>query len=204
VPKVVDHDVRRQEYVDALWRLVGREGAGAISVRALAAEAGVSPSNVVHYLPSRAAMLAAAVRQMQTEARDRVEAMSRGPVDLETATDMVMVSIPDTPKRRRQSEVWLLLLAERETNADAAAVLADLQRGVGEGVRAGMDVLADNGLVHARRDRDDEAARLHAIIDGLSVHTLIDHNALSAAVARQVVRAHLADLATPPAEAGSG
>jgi len=204
VPKIVDHDVRRQEYVDALWRLVGRDGAGAISVRALAAEAGVSPSNVVHYLPSRAAMLAGAVRQMLAEARDRAGAMSHGAVDLEVATDMVMVPIPDTPKRRRQSEVWLLLLAEREMNSDAAAVLAELQHAVGEAVRAGMDLLADHALLHTARDRDVEAARLHALIDGLSIHTLIDHRAMSPAVARQVVRTHLADLATPPADTGSG
>ena len=129
MPKIVDHDERRAEYVDALWRLVSREGAGAISVRSLAAEAGVSPSNIVHYLPSRTAMLAAAVRQLLTESRDRVAAIQRRrpEIDLDTATDLVLVAIPDSPKRRRQTEVWLLLLAEREVSTEAAEVLVELR-----------------------------------------------------------------------------
>jgi len=198
VPKIVDHEERRAEYVDALWRLVSREGAGAISVRSLAAEAGVSPSNVVHYLPSRAAMLAAAMRQLLAESRDRVAALEgrRPEVDLDTATEMVLVAIPDSPKRRRQTEVWLLLLAEREVSADAAEVLAELQREVRAGIRDGVDLLADAGLLAPGRDRDLEAARLHTLIDGLSLQTMIDPRALPPAQLRAILRAHLADLAS--------
>lgn len=199
VPKIVDHEERRAEYVGALWRLVSREGAGAISVRALAAEAGVSPSNVVHYLPSRAAMLAAAVRQLLAESRDRVAAIERRhpDVDLETATDLVLVAIPDSPKRRRQTEVWLLLLAEREVSSDAAEVLVELQREVRDGIREGIDLLAEAGMLAPGRDRDLEAARLHALVDGLSLQTMIDHRAVPPARLRAIVRAHLGDLAEP-------
>ena len=200
MPKIVDHDERRAEYVDALWRLVSREGAGAISVRALAAEAGVSPSNVVHYLPSRAEMLAEAVRQLLREARDRSAKMRAEAevFDLDRATDIVMVAIPDSPKRRRQSEVWLLLLAEQETNLEAGEILAELQAGVRSAVRNGMDLLADHGILAPGRDRDLEAARLHALIDGLALQTLIDESTLPPAHIRNILRSHLASLETPP------
>lgn len=198
MPKIVDHDARREEYVAALWRLVSREGAGAISVRSLAAEAGVSPSNVVHYLPSRAAMLGEAVRQLTGEAHRRARALRNDPLDLDGATDLVMVAIPDSPKRRRQSEVWLLLLAEREVNADAGRILGELQDEVRVALRSGIDTFADSGLVHPKRDRDLEAERLHALIDGLSVHTLIDHRGMPPEHLRVIVRTHLASLATAP------
>ena len=200
MPKIVDHDERRAEYVDALWRLVSREGAGAISVRSLAAEAGVSPSNVVHYLPSRAEMLAEAVRQLLREARDRSAKMRAEAevFDLDRVTDIVMVAIPDSPKRRRQSEVWLLLLAEQETNLEAGEILAELQAGVRSAVRNGMDLLAVHGILAPERDRDLEAARLHALIDGLSLQTLIDETTLPPARIRDILRSHLASLGTPP------
>ena len=200
MPKIVDHDARRAEYVAALWRLVSRDGAGAISVRALAAEAGVSPSNVVHYLPSRAAMLAAAVRQLLGEARNRVDELrsQTALVDLELATDLVMVAIPDSPRRRRQSEVWLLLLAEQEANPEAGEILTQLQGGVLAALREGMDYLAEHGLLAPERDRDLEAMRLHALIDGLSLQTLIDGRTMPPARIREVVQYHLASLGAPP------
>jgi AcrR family transcriptional regulator len=103
MPKIVDHDARRGEYVDALWRVVSRDGAGAISVRAVAAEAGVSASNVVHYLPSRAAMLGVAVQELLRVARERVPPMPPTGLDLDIAVELVMVAIPHTPVRRKQS-----------------------------------------------------------------------------------------------------
>lgn len=200
MPKIVDHDARRAEYVDALWRLVSRDGAGAISVRALAAEAGVSPSNVVHYLPSRAAMLAAAVREHLGEARRRADAIRArsDSVDVDLATDLVMVAIPDSPKRRRQSEVWLLLLAEQEANPDAREILAQLQADVRDAVLRGVDLLADHGLLAPERDRVLEAAGIHALIDGLAVQTMVDQRRMPPAVLRDIVRSHLANLGTTP------
>lgn len=200
MPKIVDHGERRDDYVDALWRLVSREGAGAISVRNVAAEAGVSPSNVVHYLPTRADLLGAAVGQLIAGAVATAGRVDPTNLDVDRATDMVMVSIPTTPTRRRQSEVWLLLLAEQEANDDATRILAGLQETVRTAVRAGMDLLAEHNLLHADRDRDLEAARLHALIDGLSVQAMVDHRALPAARIRAIVRHHLAELSSPPPE----
>jgi len=198
VPKIVDHDERRAVYVDALWRLVTREGAGAISVRNVAAEAGVSPSNVVHYLPTRADLLGAAVQQMLAEAISAAGRVDTMRLDLDRAVDMVMVTIPHTPARRRQSEVWLLLLAEQDVNADARHILSELQTAVRNGVRGGMDLLAAHALVHPDRDRDAEAERLHGLIDGLSVQTLINPRTLPAKRIRRIVTDHLAELSTPP------
>lgn len=48
VPKIVDHDQRRAYLLDALWRVVASQGAAAVTVRSVAAEAGVSKSNVGH------------------------------------------------------------------------------------------------------------------------------------------------------------
>ena len=44
MPKIVDHDARRSLIIYALWRVVARDGASAVSVRSVASEAGVSRS----------------------------------------------------------------------------------------------------------------------------------------------------------------
>jgi AcrR family transcriptional regulator len=200
MPKIVDHDERRAEYIDALWRLVTREGAGAISVRNVAAEAGVSPSNIVHYLPSRADLLGAAVEQLVAIGADAMARVDPARFDLDDAVDTLMVTVPVTPARRRQTQVWLLLLAEQEYNADAKQILSGLQRAVRAGIREGIDLLAARKMLHPKRDLDVETDRLHALIDGVSLQTLIDHRAMSPARIRVMVRQYLADLATPPAK----
>jgi AcrR family transcriptional regulator len=198
MPKIVDHDSRRQAYVDAMWRVVSREGAGGISVRSVAAEAGVSPSNIVHYLPSRGEMLGEAVSRLVTDASARAAELEDADLDLDSATDLVMVAIPHTRTRRRQSEVWLLLLAEQETNPDARRILSGLQGRVAEAVRRSMDRFAAAGLMAPTRDRDREAVRLHALIDGLSIQALVSSTDMSPTRIRETVRIHLADLANDP------
>ena len=198
MPKIVDHDSRRQAYVDAMWRVVSREGAGGISVRSVAAEAGVSPSNIVHYLPSRGEMLGEAVSRLVADASARAAELEDADLDLDSATDLVMVAIPHTRTRRRQSEVWLLLLAEQETNPDTRRILSGLQGRVAEAVRRSMDRFAAAGLMAPTRDRDREAVRLHALIDGLSIQALVSSTDMSPTRIRETVRIHLADLANDP------
>jgi AcrR family transcriptional regulator len=198
MPKIVDHDERRALYIKALWRLVTREGAGAISVRNVAAEAGVAPSNLAHYLPSRADLLGVAVEQLVAIGADAIAKVDLERFDLESAVDTLMATIPDTPTRRRQSQVWLLLLAEQEANVEAKLILSNLQRAVRAGVREGIDLLADKRLLHPKRNREIETDRLHALIDGASLQTLIDHRALPPARIRAMFRHHLAELGTPP------
>ncbi len=197
MPKIVDHDVRREEYVDALWRVVSRDGAGGISVRSVAAEAGVSPSNVVHYLPSRSEMLGEAMRRLVAGAIGEAVRVDRRKMGLEGATEMALAAIPRTPKRRKQSEIWLLLLAEQEVNPAARMILDELQGSVRNGIGRLIDWMAEAGLVSATRDRVTETGRLHALIDGLSLQTLINPSVTTPKEIELLVRAHLSELGQP-------
>ncbi len=127
MPKIVDHDERRQEYVSALWRLVERDGASAVSVRSVADEAGVSKTNISYYFPSIVDLLAAAVDELVDATQRRLRTMDLTTVDLEQAVKLIMLTIPDSPTRRRQSEVWLTLVAGRGSDPrtdDAAGLIS--------------------------------------------------------------------------------
>ncbi|OXM61221.1 MULTISPECIES: TetR/AcrR family transcriptional regulator [Amycolatopsis] len=53
VPKIVDRPQRRREIAEALLRLIAREGIETVSVRTVAAEAGLSPGAVQKYFSTR-------------------------------------------------------------------------------------------------------------------------------------------------------
>lgn len=198
MPKVVDHDERRQQYVDALWRVVSREGAGAISVRSVANEAGVSAAAVLHYLPSRAEVLGAALRRLVAESWSRFRLIEGERVSLAGAVDVVMIAIPDTATRRRQSEVWLQLVAEQQTNPVASDILDELMRELRAGVTAAIELFQRSGIVHPDCDVALEAERLHALIDGLSLHTQTNPRSPSPKRMRAIVARHIETLASPP------
>ena len=57
MPKQVDHQARRQEIADAVLRLAASQGLDAVTLRHVAAEAGVSMGRVQHYFATKDEML---------------------------------------------------------------------------------------------------------------------------------------------------
>lgn len=194
MPKIVDHDERRQVIIDGMRQVVARDGFDAVSIRSIAAEVGLSKSTIAHYFTDRAELLDIAVGQ-QTEATLKEFAK----IDLEDCTPEVaqkaiMLAIPTTPKRRKQSQVWLALLQECGVNPQVAANLVQLNKDVRAGLAVVLQALSDNGYVAADRDLSVEIAKLHALIDGLSLQTLTDSKGTSKAVIERVITSALADL----------
>ena len=49
MPKIVDHDLQKEKFADATRRLIARVGLEGITMRAVAAEAGLSYGSLFHY-----------------------------------------------------------------------------------------------------------------------------------------------------------
>ncbi|TFD30728.1 TetR/AcrR family transcriptional regulator [Cryobacterium cryoconiti] len=58
MPKVVDHDQRRVELVEATWRIIARHGIEGATMRDIAAEAGFANGALKPYFPSKDDLLA--------------------------------------------------------------------------------------------------------------------------------------------------
>lgn len=201
MPKVVDHEERRGEILNALWRVVGRDGASAISIRNVAAEVGQPKSTIGNYFPSRLSLLAAAVDQLGDAALKKVAALDLTDGRLETACAAVMAVIPDSSSRRNHTGVWIMLIAERQTDPAVRELLAQLDQRVEKGLTRLLRTLQASGLVHHSRQVHSEAARLHALVDGLSLHTLHDPVGMPPKRLRTLVTSHLAELSSAPVPA---
>ncbi|GAB3431394.1 TetR/AcrR family transcriptional regulator [Actinophytocola sediminis] len=57
MPKRVDHDQRRREIAEALFRIAAAHGLQAVTLRAVAAAAGISMNLVQYYFPTKEEML---------------------------------------------------------------------------------------------------------------------------------------------------
>ncbi|MEU6154536.1 TetR/AcrR family transcriptional regulator [Actinosynnema sp. NPDC047251] len=73
MPKVVDHEERRGRLAEAVWALAVRGGLEGVTLRGVAAEAGVSMGQVQHYFPTMEALVRDALERAVRELNARIE-----------------------------------------------------------------------------------------------------------------------------------
>ena len=186
MPKKVDHHARRTLLADALMRVAAQRGLEDVSLRHVAAEAGVTSGMVQHYFRTKDEMMVFALGAI------------RGRVEQRLAADPV----PDDAGPRRRVEALLVQLLpldeERELEAHVslafqayAAVkpaIAEELRADTAGMRQGLASLVAAAGVSAI-DPALAAVALLSLVEGLSLHTLGRHITPDEALA--ALRAHL-------------
>jgi AcrR family transcriptional regulator len=175
MPKQVDHHARRREIADALLRIVDREGLEGVSLRHVAAEAGVSMGRVQHYFATKDQMMIFALIHVHGRIYQRVNACldPRSPRDLVRSAIIEMLPLDD--ERRTEARIALAFLAR---SAVEPAYAATLREGYPyhtvfftEQIRRAQQ----NGEAPADLDPEREAVILFAITQGLVNPTLIGH-----------------------------
>jgi AcrR family transcriptional regulator len=195
VPRIVESSVRRTDVAQAVWRVVRRDGLEGASVRAVAGEAGLSMGSLRHYFPSQSELHLFAMQLVMDRIRARIEAMPATTDPRRWASAVLEQMLPMDADRRAESEVWLAFSA-RALVDPALGALRD----------EGWDLLREVCRNLVRRfesapdlDAEVEAARLHALVDGLLVHGVLRPAHAAPSTLRQVLAGHLDGLVQAPA-----
>ena len=194
MPKVVDHDERRREIAAAMWRILLRDGIGAVTVRALAGEAGWSVGAIRHYFKSQDELILFAMGEMLVSIAGRMGSLDFHSPDRAVLQNAIEEMIPLDRQRKVEAQIWFALLTRRIANPQVAVKAHDLDLVVRSTVRQVLSELATANLLSAGRDLEVEAVRLHALIDGLALHGLSEPPLDSPAAMRAAIGAHLRDL----------
>ncbi|MFD7021871.1 TetR/AcrR family transcriptional regulator [Promicromonospora sukumoe] len=168
MPRVVDHEERRWEIVFALWLVIAQQGIEGVSLRHVAAEAGVSMGRIQHYFGTKDALVLAGCTALVDRAyggyQETADAAPR-----ERLLHVMSQQIPRDDAGRVGVSVWYAYVAKSINDAAVRQVLAEARRGAeDECVRlivADRDVSAEAALTPARR--------LLALADGLTLRVLV-------------------------------
>lgn len=179
MPKVVDHRERRTLIVDALMRVAATHGLEAVSLRHVAAEAGVTSGMVQHYFRTKDEMMAFAFKVVRERNEARLtEAAGRlggTPSPRDLVRTMLTELLPLDEPRRADGRVALAFLAYAAVRPAAAASLRDDNAAmlgfVADQIRAAQAA----GKVRAPVDPATAAAGLLAMFEGLGIHLLGGH-----------------------------
>ncbi|MGW3493598.1 TetR/AcrR family transcriptional regulator [Streptomyces sp. NPDC001020] len=192
MPKVVDPRIRRRELAEAVWRVVRRDGLEHASVRNVAREARLSMGSLRHYFASQSELMTFALRMVIDGIEQRIAAVPSDSDPRRRAERVLAELLPLDDQRRAENEVWLAFTARAMTDTELRALRDEGYDMLRAGCRG---LVAD--LIGPGRDPEHEAARLHALLDGLAVHAAMRPDIDTPDALRAVIADHLAELRTP-------
>jgi AcrR family transcriptional regulator len=169
MPKKVDRQERRTRIADALMRVAADHGLEAVSLRHVAAEAGVSAGMVQHYFRTKDEMMAFALEVVRERNQARVEeAVGRlgpGPAPRDLLRTILGTLLPLEEESRADGRVALAFLAYSAVRPAAAAALRE-ETGQLVGFIASLLPVPE---------KETAARSLLALMEGLGVYLLGGH-----------------------------
>jgi AcrR family transcriptional regulator len=174
LPKIVDHDERRQELVQVVLDLAVENGFDSVSVRSVASAAGWTRSVVAHYFRDRDELLIFTYREVlrRTMADVAADRLISNPVDRLIAC--ILRVLPGRGHQSAYHAVFLDLLSRSIHNpAVASAVRAETLVYAGF-IKEALAAAVEAGQVAPPLPIDDAALLLTACGDGLGFQVILD------------------------------
>ncbi|MEW2437664.1 TetR/AcrR family transcriptional regulator [Streptomyces caniferus] len=203
MPKQVDREARRRDVVDALFRIVVRDGIQRASLRTVADEAGLNIGSVRHYFAGQEELMRFAMRSMLDRVgarlQHRIDALGdlsglAAPQIRRCAVELLSELLPLDDSRRAEVTV----LVDFSTAARTHPALDDLARETATGtrtlVRRILARLDTAGGLRPGLALDTETERLTSLLDGLAFTAVLRSDVLDARTCATVLRAHIDDL----------
>jgi TetR/AcrR family transcriptional regulator, transcriptional repressor of bet genes len=197
MPRKVDHHSRRAAIAESVWRLTARGGIEAVTMRHVAADAGMSLGQVQHYFTGKDELLTFAYQLVTEQVAARTSQREDPPTEEEPeprdiVRNALVELLPLDEERTLEAHVAFAFLARAAVAPEMAAQLrkthADLEDLIIDQLRRGQR----RGVVPLPLDPTREARTLLAVLDGLSAHVLIGHH--SPADAENALDTHLDEL----------
>jgi AcrR family transcriptional regulator len=187
MPKKVDHHARRTEIADALMRVAATRGPEEVSLRHVAAEAGVSAGMVQHYFRTKDEMMTFALEVVSERVQARLAAEPADAASPRSVVRALLVQLlPLDEPRLMEGHVALAFLAYAAVKPAVGAALRDdtalMRTFIADQIRAARGPNAAIDPAHA-------ATGLLALVDGLGLHVVGRHYSPELALA--VFDAHL-------------
>lgn len=114
----------RERVLDATLELIGEQGIGGVTNRAVAARAGVSPGSLSYHFPSQTELLREALMRFVVDETARLEALAGASAELDPLAAAVQAIVESADRRAVLAQTELYLQACRDPSLQAVAAQA--------------------------------------------------------------------------------
>jgi len=162
MPKIVDHDKKREEFLLASREVIAEEGLNAATLRRVSAQAGCTTGSLTRYFSDRNTLVIETLRLAHFAAASRMRvAANKATSDYDRLEQVLLESLPLNDKRLQEWRVWLAFWGA--TNGEPELLTENETR-----YKEWQTVLATllEPLLSSKSDIEQEAYNLRALIDG--------------------------------------
>lgn len=200
MPKLADHDARRAQIADALLRIAGSDGLHAVTMRSVAAEAGVSVRLVQYYFENKEQLLHFTLTHLATLMGDRIKARlaagGSGPSPRDVLDAVLTEALPTDEESRTFHLVYTAYAVLAVTDpALAAQAILGAPNAMESFLLGQLRAAQGAGSMPAELDARTEVLGMMAMSAGLGTSVLLGHRTIPQALA--VLRYHV-DRIMPP------
>lgn len=186
---------RGARLLDAVLAVTATDGYTSVSMRSVAARAGVSVAQVQYYFHTKAELVAAAFDHANSGFLDSLATLLPEDATAARLRDIVWAWIPLDAEREDRARVWLAYSAMAATDDRLARAAAQLDTDLRTWFTEQLSELQRTGQIRSDLDPANTATQLLALIDGVTVHCLVLPRRHRALQAESALGAWLHDLA---------
>lgn len=183
-----------EQLAEAVWATVREHGISAVSVRTVAARAGVAVGSLRHVFPTRSELLRFSAELTVRRATERVMAVPRDGAPITVAQAMLEELLPLDEDRRTEMDVNVALIAEAPALPEIVPIRDEAARGIRRLCRVVVNMLG----WPAGAGADQQATRLHIMVNGLALHLLSAPEGAEVTWARDLLRRELEQVSRGP------
>jgi AcrR family transcriptional regulator len=173
VPARGDHEARRRDVSEAVWRVLAAHGFGGLTLRAVAAEMGASTGLLTHYFPTKRALVTYALKVAEERTATRVRRIAPEP-GLAALRAALLDVLPLTPESTAMNRIWVSSWDGALGDPDLATVERARYVRWRRLLRPHVDAARQRGELPATADPEDLVAIAAAFAHGLVVQALFD------------------------------
>ncbi|GMA41760.1 TetR/AcrR family transcriptional regulator [Mobilicoccus caccae] len=168
----VNHEERRREIVEAVWRLLENGGLEAASVRGVIAETGLSSGSIRYFFSTQAGLHEFAMAGLADRVQERIRDAATVPDLARRAVAMVSELMPLRDDTERELGIWMTFVTKGRHDPALARIVTEQAGAVREFLTTVVIDLIHLGLRPSDTDVDSEVTHLNAVIDGLTFELL--------------------------------
>jgi AcrR family transcriptional regulator len=180
MPKIVDHDARRKDFIEAAYQSILEDGLAETTVRSVAKRAGYTTGALVHYFAAKDDLIRHVLEANGVSVRERMVLAQKSLKGRVALMEVLREALPISKLSRSSWRIWLALWYHSEKSA---AMRTEERRKYKEWIGRISEILEQSvtiGELPSSTNIEDEARSLVAFVDGLGVQYLMANGRMTA------------------------
>lgn len=174
MPKIVDHDQRRQELVETTWRIIARRGLSGATMRQIAQEAGYANGALKPYFATKDELLEATYQHVFDRSEERITEQLRGRRGLDAVRALSLEVLPVHPELQDEARLVLAFWNEAAHQPDEATLAAAAIDRWRTRVLSALAQADEDGELREGLDHDSATGVLLGLLFGSQITAVMD------------------------------